>query len=631
MFKRIYKKFTALYDKQIDGKGLAIFRIAFCVVLLGEVLQLFYFRHLIFDKIPYLIPGEIEMWPVLLFWIIALVFIIFGLFTRTAALINYLLSVVVIGTITSFEYHMFYSYLIINFLFIFLPISKTISLDRLLLKLKYSNTQFRYHPPVTVSALSYYLPVLLGVGFFYFDSVFFKFNSKLWLTGLGLWLPSSLPQAIFANISPLLNIKYLVIGMGYLTLIFESLFLFVFWRKKWRIPTLVIGIGLHIGILICFPIPFFALGFSAIYLLMVPVKFWRNIFNTGKQTKKALKVFYDNECPICIRTIITLNHFDSGNRIEFIPLQNNAINEPALKGINPDELLKNIYSVNSKGTVYVGFDTYIKALHTIWYLMPIAWILRVPGIYHLGRSAYKAVAVNRTTERCTEDNCGYVLPALPANDGQMKILNNLTLKDIKVSGAFWGIAICIILQFCVTYNAPFFKAARKKAGIANLKIVKLSGSWAGSVTPFSKVFLGITHHGLFTDSHFNGYNHTIAITYKPSAGKEKWLPVFDQDGTPGNYLFGPLWAKWTFRVNAPLVNQKRLTDGVRDFTAFWAYKNHISLKNAVFEIRVKKNIEPKKWEYDFLNKQLKNPWLNGGKVVWTDEVYHPEIQTIEEM
>src|SRR5690554_1600910 len=211
MFKRLYQNFSRLYDKQIDAKGLALFRIAFALVLLGEVIQLYYFRHLTFDKIPYVVPGEIEMWPVLLFWMGALIFVILGLFTRTAAIINYILSVAVIGTMSSYEYHMFYSYLIINFLFIFLPISKTFSLDRLILKLKYSNTLVRYNPPQTVSVLAYYLPVLLGIGFFYFDSVFFKFTSPLWLNGLGMWLPSSLPQAILVDISPLLNIKVLVI------------------------------------------------------------------------------------------------------------------------------------------------------------------------------------------------------------------------------------------------------------------------------------------------------------------------------------------------------------------------------------------------------------------------------------
>src|SRR5687768_15811465 len=152
------------FDKKIDGTGLGVFRIVYSLVLLGEVIQLFYFRHLVFDKIPYVLPGEIEMTPVFFFWMFSILLMVFGLFTRFAAVINYILTVAVVGTITSYEYHMFYSYLGTNFLLIFLPVSRTLSLDRLLLKLKYSNTRFRYNPPKTVSVLSYYIPVFLGVG-----------------------------------------------------------------------------------------------------------------------------------------------------------------------------------------------------------------------------------------------------------------------------------------------------------------------------------------------------------------------------------------------------------------------------------------------------------------------------------
>src|SRR5690606_1157309 len=241
----------------------------------------------------------------------------------------------------------------INFLFIFLPISTTFSLDRLILKLKYSNTRFRYIPSQTVSVLAYYLPVLLGIGFFYFDSVFFKFTSPLWLNGLGMWLPSSLPQAILVDISPLLNIKVLVIALGYLTLAFEAIFLFTFWRKKWRVPMLIIGVGLHLGILVCFPIPFFALGVIAIYLLMIPVSFWEKIFNRNKEPKKKLQFYYDGECPLCNRTRIIINHFDSGNRIEFLTVQENAKKQSALANLSMDKLLDDIHSVNNKGKVYV--------------------------------------------------------------------------------------------------------------------------------------------------------------------------------------------------------------------------------------------------------------------------------------
>jgi predicted DCC family thiol-disulfide oxidoreductase YuxK len=631
MFKYIFGKISQLYDNKISAKGLAIFRIAFSLVLLADVLYLFYFRNMVFDEIPFLVPAEISIWPIFLFWIIAIVFIIFGFFTRIATIINYILTVIVIGTITTYEYHMFYTYLTINFLFMFLPISKTFSIDRLLLKLKYSNTRFRYTPPETVSVLAYYIPLLMGIGFVYFDSVFFKLNSSLWLNGLGLWLPSSLPQIILADISPLLNIKILVVTLGYFTLLFEIIFVFVFWRKKFRIPVFLIGLGFHIGILICYPIPGFALGVSAIYLLMAPVSIWDRIFRKKATSSPKLKFYYDGECPLCNRTRLIINHFDTGSNIEFLTVQSNYLNEPALKDIEMDHLLDDIHSVDKRGRVHVGLDTYVQVFRSIWYLVPVSLLIRIPGIYQLGKKAYKFIAINRTTERCTEDNCGFEIPQLPNDDGKVKILTNFTLKDLKITGICFGLSILISLQLLITYNSPLSKSARKKLGVSELFVFKAIGKASSLINIGTEPLFGITYHGVFVDAHFKGYNHTVAVIYVNPLGEEQWLPIVDDDGTPGNYQFGPIWAKWGFRTNSQVIDQKQLSDGIRDFTSFWAHKNSIDLKYARFKIKVKKNRAPNEWEYDFLKKQLANPWLDGGQVIWKNKEFSSNIKTIEDL
>ncbi|SEA69072.1 DCC1-like thiol-disulfide oxidoreductase family protein [Psychroflexus halocasei] len=626
----IFKSLKRAYLKKIDGIGLAIFRIVFSLVFLGEVLQLNYFQHLVFDKIPYVSPGEIAMWPIFFFWIIAIIFVIFGLFTRIATIVNYILTVIVLGTISSFEYHMFYTYLIVYFLFMFLPISRNLSLDRLRIKLKYSNTKFRYNPPTKVSVINYYLIIIFALGFVYFDSVFFKLTSDLWMNGLGLWFPASMPQANFFNISPLLNLKYLVIGLGYLTFVFEAIFLFVFWRKNWRLPVSIIGVGLHIGILICFPIPFFAIGVTGVYLLLIPVSFWRKLF-VKKSTKKLVKFYYDAECPLCNRTRIILEHFDTHQNISFLTVQGNAAQENALESIGEETLLRDIHSVDQNGKVYQGVDTYIRVLKTIWYLKPLAWFIAFPGIYHIGKKTYNYVALNRNTERCTEETCGYEIPSLPPKESEMKILTNFTLQDLKIRTLYVGLVILCLLQLAVTYNSPLMINFRKSVGINDNSAVKATVYTAKIMhNSFSKPFFGITHHGVFMDSHFGGYNHSIAVLYKNN-NKTVWLPIFDQDGTPGDYLFGSNWVKWTFRSNSPVINQKKLENSIRDFTAFWAKKNKISLENATFEIKVKKNRVPKQWEEDFLNKQLEQPWLDGGKVEWKNKEYYPNIKDIEKI
>ncbi|REC80198.1 hypothetical protein DRF60_00330 [Chryseobacterium elymi] len=613
-----------LYNKKISGLGLSIFRIAYTLVLFCEVGQLNYFKHLIFDKIPFLDPAEIDFGIPIKIWMIALIFIMLGLFTRLATIVSYLMTVILIGSINSYEYHMFYAYLGMNFLLIFLPISRNLSLDRLLLKYKYSNTRFQYSPPEKVSVLSYLIPVFVGMAFVYFDSIFYKFTSSYWTTGLGMWYPTSIPFTNYISIPNILDQKYLMLFLGYLTMVFELVFIFTFFRKKWRVPLLVIGLGLHLGILICYPIPWFGLGMCAIYLLMVPVSWWEKLFKTSEKPAK-LTFYYDGECPLCNRTKITIQHFDIAKSIDFKTVQYYAEQNDLLKNIPTDILLDDIHSVRD-GKVYKGLDTYIQVFNAITYLRPLSWILRIPGIYHTGKAVYQYVAQNRNTERCTEENCGYTPPVIPLDEDKLKILQHYTLEDLKISLIKISLSIIILLQVIVSYNS-----IQKKGGFENTSLGKQMSKISDAVEKPSKTYLGITHHAVFMDYHFSQYNHIISVVYVDKTGREVWLPIIDKDGTAGDYLYGPTWIKWSFRTTDNIINQENLKKGIRDFTAFWASMNGVSLKDATFIIKVKKIDTPHDWEKGFLKRQMEKPWMDVGTATWQDKEYSIDIPEIESL
>lgn len=620
-----------LYDKKIPAIGLAIFRIAYCLVLFAEIVQFYYFRHLIFDKVPYLDQAEINFGIPIAIWGISVLFIAFGLFTRTATIVNYLLSLILIGSITTYEYHMFYAYMGINFLLMFLPISRVLSIDRLLLKYKYSNTKFEYNPPAEVSVLAYFIPILVGVAFVYFDSIFFKLSSDFWMKGLGMWLPTSVPPIILNDLQFLLNQEYLMYFLGYLTLVFEAIFLFTFFRKRWRVPLLIIGIGLHVGILICYPIPWFALGMCSLYLLMVPISWWALFFGTNKKRLPTITFYYDGECPLCNRTKITIKYFDIFKKIEFKTVQYYAEQEPLLKDIPYDTLLDDIHSIKN-GKVYKGLDTYIQVLNSMIYTKPLSWLLRLPGIYHLGKVVYAYIAKNRNTERCTEENCGYTPPVIPPKEEELKILHNFTLKDLKIKLITISVFALCILQLTISYNSDLNVDIRQKIGVEDNKFNKKIERTAKSIESIGQTYMGITHHAVFMDYHFSEYNHIIALTHIDKNTKQEiWLPIVNKNGTPGKYQVGPIWCKWSFRVNGNTIDQNNLEKGIRDFTAFWAYKNGADLNDATFTIKVKKIDTPKSWEKDFLKKQMQKPWKDVGTARWRDKEYFIDIPIIEEL
>ena len=178
---------------------------------------------------------------------------------------------------TDYEYHMVYTYTGVNFLLMFLPLEKSFSIDNIREIINNTNKKIRYKE-TKVFKISYYLPVFLGIGLVYFDSAaMYKINSPMWLGGLGLWLPSSVPVSTITDNQWFLNQEFVVKFLSYLTMIFEFMFIFLFWNKRFRFVLFILGVLLHLGILIEFPIPYFATGYISIYVLMVPVCFWEKL------------------------------------------------------------------------------------------------------------------------------------------------------------------------------------------------------------------------------------------------------------------------------------------------------------------------------------------------------------------
>lgn len=618
--------FSKWYDKKIDATGLALFRIFYFLVFFCEIAQMFYFKELIFDKIPFVDPYEINFTWAFYAWFVCIWCLILGLKTRTMAIVNYAFTLVFLSTISTYEYHVFYTYTTVNFFCLVLPVSKRLSLDRLLLKLKYSNTKFEYEPPATTTILSYTIPILVAVAFVYTDSMLYKITSDFWMSGLGVWYPSAFPQVSITSSSGLggglVNNYYLAKAFGYLTVTFETVFIFTFWFRRFRVPLLIIGMGLHLGIMFTFPIPWFALAVAATYILLIPVAWYRKVGNwITKRSKPSLVVYYDEECPLCIRTKIVVRHFDVFHTIEFKGVQSNR-EDAAITTIALDDLLDNIYSVTANGKVQYGLDTYVQILFKMKYTFLLALLLKLPGVYHLAKKVYQYVAANRNVERCTEDSCGYIAPPVVVNPDDIKLLQSLTIRDVRVYGIIAGIGMLVFLQLGISYTSGAAGIAMEKIGFSETTVGKWFKNTSAEFNLTARPLLGLTHHPVFMDSHFANYVQIVSVIYQSGSGEEVRLPIIDERGSPDYYIYGANWVKWTFRVNSPNgLNEKKLRKGIKDFTAFWAHKNNIGTENATFKIEVKLIDMPTGFEVDFTDKQRKKPWNTLGQAKWENNKF----------
>lgn len=260
----LLEKYTDFF-KKVNPLGLSIFRILYHLVVLKEVLFMHHYKEIVYDKIPFLVRAEIGVNQLFLFWIMALVFIILGFFTRIATIINYLFVVLIFSGAKLYEYHIFYTYVSAGFLCMFLPLNYRLSIDSII------NKDFKFRK---VNLVNYLAIPIIGIGLVYWDSIFHKIDTRLWMTGLGMWMPASLPYAVHNDTTFILNIKPLVVFLNYFVIVFEFLFVFLLFIPRLRIILAIIGIIFHLGIFIQYPIPYFATAYMFIYLLLFPAWFW---------------------------------------------------------------------------------------------------------------------------------------------------------------------------------------------------------------------------------------------------------------------------------------------------------------------------------------------------------------------
>ncbi|MBL6986181.1 MAG: DUF393 domain-containing protein [Methylobacter sp.] len=617
MYKLISAKILELHSKQAPATGIGLFRIFYGLITLQEIIFLLYFNHLIFDPIPY-IDVEFPMIPFFLcLWGVIAAFIVIGYRYQFAITCNYIIWIVFVNfTPMQRDFDGGFDLFMIGtgFFLLFMPGDQAFSIDNLRRKLSTPFAHYNTYPKPTVSTLAYTLPVAICLGFLYFDSAIHKMFAEHWRNGLGAWLPSTQPYYVSAiDMSPLLNNKPLQYILGYTILIFQFTFIFFFNRRQLRIVYLLVGLGLHLGITLSFNIYPFGLGMLCFYTLLIPFKWWRCIARLITAKEPALTVFYDQLCPLCNRTVLTLNHFDLFSRIDFKSAQEHASHYPELASINKETLLTDLYALDCTGRIYSGVGTYCQIFKKMRYLFPIGMILSLPGIHQLALKKYRSIADTRTRIPCTS-TC--IIPqAMPDTTFYQIFFERLASQ--KPNAFSRRLAKILLAIFILQLNSSIHYGLiyRLNADSPQSPLSQASNA----VLMASQTFLGITPHALYLHDHFEGYDHILAITYTEQNGTEHWLPFVNEQGR----LLAPNWGRvhsmWANIAITPNIDNKRLHKFIMKVTAFWGQKINLNLDKVVFNIKLKKINAPSFWVHDQLHLNFTSPWITIGTAKWTDQ------------
>lgn len=616
MYKTLFNTILSLKDKTAPALSIGFFRALYGLVALQEILFLLYFNHLIFDPIPYL-DVEFPLIPLFLtLWAISAFCLCIGYHCQTSALICYAFWIIFVQFTPmqrdfdgGFDLFMTGA----GFFLLFMPIDKAFSVDNLRHKLQNPFKHYSQYPAQRVTILAYYIPVAVCLGFLYFDSAIHKLFAPHWRNGLGAWLPATQPYYISAlDMSPLLNIEWLQKSVGYTILVFQFTFIFLAQNRHLRPLYLLVGIGLHLGIFMTLNIYPFGAGMLIFYVLLVPFSWWRKIGQALTAKQPTLTIFYDEKCPLCNRTALTLNHFDIFQCLDFKGAQTYAKQTQPLSQYTEAELLLDLYAVDTQGRVYAGVATYAQVFMHMRYMKWLGLCLQLPGLHTLACNQYRRIADNRTRIGCDE-NCAVPLqlPTSFYDHLQQQLQNRPKFFAHKLSKVLMVLFI-LQLNSSIHYGILY----RFDIDMSQNSLTRMLNEVSNTTLLLTQAFVGITPHALYVHDHFEGYEDILAITYRDAAGQEQWLPFVNQEGR----LLAPNWGRvhsmWANIAVTPKINQDRLSKCMMKVTAFYGKQLGLNLNQSVFDIKLKKIEAPSTWVYGLRNKNLSGSWKTIGQATW---------------
>lgn len=118
---------------------------------------------------------------------------------------------------------------------------------------------------------------------------------------------------------------------------------------------------------------------------------------------KTVEVFYDGDCPLCMREIRMLGRLDRKARIEFTNIAAADFDAAAL-GTTYPALMERIRGRLADGTWIEGVEVFRRLYAAVGFGWLVA-VTRVPGLSHLLTLGYRVFAKNRLrlTGRCAPD------------------------------------------------------------------------------------------------------------------------------------------------------------------------------------------------------------------------------------
>ena len=352
----------------------------------------------------------------------ALVCVTLGLFTRTTIVIAAVLYVAELGVLRSFYFfsHIglvpWYSLVVLAFT----RCGEGFSLDRMIRIWRQLPT------PDPEVATRYYAWARWMVWFSVAITYVLAGLSKLGNSGWRWWEGTNLMALVYRNalnasrgeMNGFLTSTWVphwaYTVMGIVSLLVELGAVLLLFSKLARLVLPAILAAMHYGIIVVMAIPFTDLILiQAIFYDWRKIRLW--IGDRIRARRVPWVLLYDSYCPLCRRTVALLDGVDLFDRVQYQSFRTtdfDAFN--ARHGVTTDKAWadKEMLLVR-EGKVYGGFDAYRQMSAMMPLLWPIAPLMWLPGVSHLGRAMYAWVAARRLSWFTCTDACQFLPDVRP--------------------------------------------------------------------------------------------------------------------------------------------------------------------------------------------------------------------------
>lgn len=339
---------------------------------------------------------------------LALVFLFLIAFSFTIGFKTRLSSILLFILVTSFHER---NNLVLNsadtvmrcmlFFFMFAPAGKSFSIDSLLARLKLSDNQsYDSFAPLWPQRM-----MQLQVATIYFITAYAKSRGHLWHGGEAMYYVWGLVNLHVHGVEQLMNFPLFYSTMTFITLFAELTLPYLLWFKSSRPYAVLLGIGLHLWIMFFMTIPVFSILMISTYLVFFTDEELESVLNKIKNRFKGKvgRIYYDGNCPLCLRSKKVLTSLDLFQRLVWINVR--LEHPPEVPRENSGQLLQEMHLITPKAEVLSGFKAF---RWTLAYLPATFWLapfFYLPGMAVVGSRLYRFVADNRIIE-VSCDNVG---------------------------------------------------------------------------------------------------------------------------------------------------------------------------------------------------------------------------------